>query len=1055
MGTPDVDSVQQGSEAAGSPRPPSRSSAVRRLGLPAAALGLALGAAQVAAAVPSQAASQSSRVAVGHAPALPKGAVPAAAPAASTKLSLDLQLNTGHAAELAAYASDVGNRNSPYYHQYLTPSQVAAYFGASSTEVAAVQAAFKAEGLTVGPVSTNGMFLPVSGTVSQVQHAFDVTIAGYQDAGRRFYANTAAPTVPGSVVGDLSNIVGLDDIAYAQPNYTSTSHAVKGVAPKSVSSNVTSNATVNSCSAIATAFAGSGLSNGSGYYTADAVSNIYGMSPLLTAGNDGSGVTVAVFELENYDATGVADINSCYSHSSTSVSEVKVDGGPTAAANQYTNVGIESALDIENIANLAPGASIIDYAGPDAANASETDILNTYETIFNQDKAQVVSTSWGLCEPLTQSNSSSVQVSESALFEQAAVQGQTVVAASGDHGSTDCYNEGVAADNSVLSVDDPASQPYVTGVGGTTMTGLTSPPQAVWNQTCQTVSGVLYCGAGGGGISNYWSQPSYQSGVAGSGYSTECAKASSTGCRQVPDVSALADPNEGYVIEESYNDGTTSGEYYNVIGGTSGAAPVWAAIFALADSSTTCKTNGGAGFVNPSLYTAGKAGTSSVYTDITSGNNKIASYGATYGYSAATGYDMASGWGTPDAAGVLSTVCQGSVVSPASYYEPDGPVRLLDTRKASQVGTTLGPIATKGTVKVQITGKNSVPTTGVTAAILNVTVTSPTAGGNATVYPDGTNLPLSSNLNWAKGGTEPNLVVVPVGSDGAVDIWNGSPGTVQFIADLEGYFTSSATASGVSSYTPVGPVRAMDTRAGTGVAKAKLVEQKSVSLQVGGATITPTTGSPVTIPANITGIAMNVTVTNPTGGGYLAVYPNETSAGTAVPTPNVSNLNFSTGATVPNMVIIPVGADGKVDFFNGAISGSTDVIADIAGYFTAGTGGAKYHPVGPVREIDTRIGQGESSAAPIGAKGTLTLGLPSSYSAVIANLTVVSPKAGGFLSAYPAGGTLPNVSNLNFAAGETIPNLAIVPSSSGVTFYNNTTGTLQLVMDLSGYFSAS
>ena len=1029
---------------------------MRRLGLPAAALSLALGAAQVAAAVPSQAAASSGRVAVGHAPALPKGAVSAAAPSATKKLSLDIELNSGHAAELSAYAAGVGNRNSPYYHQYLTPSQVAEYFGASSTEIAAVQSALKAEGLTVGSVSADGMFLPVSGTVAQVQHAFSVTIAGYRAAGRNFYANTAAPTVPATVVDDLSNIVGLDDIAYAHPNYTAAGHIAKaGAASTSkVTPRVGSGYTVGTCSNIDSVFSGSGLSNGDGYYTDDAVSNIYGLSPLLTAGNDGSGVTVAVFELENYDPTGVSDLDSCYGHSSTSVSEVKVDGGPTAPANMYNNIGVESALDIENIANLAPGASIIDYAGPD--DASDTDVLNTYETIFDQDKAQVVSSSWGICEPVSQADSSSMQVSESALFEQAAVQGQTVVAASGDAGSTDCYSEGVAADNSILAVDDPASQPYVTGVGGTTMTGLSDPAQSVWNEACQTIGKVVYCGAGGGGVSNYWSQPSYQSGVAGSGYTAKCAKASSTGCRQVPDVSALADSNEGYVIDEYYDDGVgDTGYYYNVVGGTSGAAPVWAAIFALADASSTCQSNGGAGFVNPSLYAAGKAKTSSVFTDITSGNNKIAGYGATYGYSAASGYDMDSGWGTPDAAGVLSTVCQGSVVSPASYYEPDGPVRLLDTRKATLVGTVTGPIASKGTVKVQITGKNGVPTSGVTAAILNVTVTGPTAGGNATVYPDGTNLPLSSNLNWVKGGTEPNLVVVPVGSDGKVDIWNGSPGTVQFIADLEGYFTSSASASGVSSYTPVGPVRAMDTRAGTGVARAKLAEHGIDSLQVGGTTITPTTGSAVTIPSGITGIAMNVTVTNVTGSGYLAVYPNENSAGTAVATPNVSNLNFSPGSTVPNMVIIPVGADGKVDFYNGALSGSTDVIADIAGYYTAGTSGAKYHPLGPVRLVDTRYGQGESSAAPIGTKGTLTLPLPSSYSAIIANLTVVSPKAGGFLSAYPAGGNQPNVSNLNFGTGETIPNLAIVPSSNGVTFYNNATGSLQLVVDLAGYFSAS
>jgi len=1057
-----VDNLQQGSAAGGSSRPSGRSGALRRIGLPAAAIGLALGAAQLAAAVPSQAATAASRVAVGQAPALPKGAVSAAAPAASTKLSLDVQLNTGHAAELEAYAEAVGTKSSPYYHQYLQPSQVAGYFGASATEVAAVQAQLRSAGLTVGQVSSDGMFLSVSGTVAQAEKAFGVTIAGYQAAGRKFYANTSAPTVSASISGDIANLVGLDTISYAVPHYTATHRIVK--APSATTSAKVSPATtVGTCSAINTywnsynAANGTDLQEGSGYYTADEVSNAYGLSSVLTGGDDGSGVTVAVFELESYDPTGVADIDSCYGHS-TSVTEVKVDGGPSVAANQYNNVGVESALDIEDIANLAPGASIIDYAGPDAAAATDAQYLNTYETIFDQDKAQVVSSSWGECEVNTQSQDSALQGEENALFEQAAAQGQSVVAASGDDGSTDCYGEGVTAENSKLSVDDPASQQFVTGVGGTNMTGTAglSNPQTVWNE-CQLFEGVEYCGAGGGGVSNYWSLPSYQSSAVGSGYTANCATHATTGCREVPDVSALADPDDGYVIEEYLNDGQGDvGEYYNIIGGTSGAAPTWAATLALADASSECKTNGGAGFINPNLYTAGEGSSSaSTFTDITSGNNGIADDDAPYSYPATTGYDLASGWGTPVASGVISTVCAGSVVSPASYYVPNGPVRLLDTRSGK--GGTTGPIAAHQSVPLQITGVQGVPTSDVTAVVLNVTAVSPSANGVATAYPSGQSVPTASNLNWRQGETEPNLVVVPVGTGGKVSIWNGSSGTVQFLADEAGYFTSDSTAAGESTYTAVGPVRAMDTRNGTGVPEAKIAAHGSVSLQVGGATF-GSGSSAVTIPSTgVTAVAMNVTAVDATANGVLTVYPNETSTGTTVTTPNVSNLNFGAGQTVANLVIVPVGEDGKVDFYDGGSTGSTDAIADVAGYFTSGTGGAKYHAVGPVRLLDTRDGQGENTvtAKALGAKGTLTLPLPASYKAVVANLTVVSPASNGYLSAYPAGGSLPNVSNLNFQLGQTIPNLAIVPSSTGVTFYNGGSGSTQLIADMAGYFSAS
>ncbi len=1066
MGIPDVDNLHRGTPADGAPAPGASTfpRAMRRFGVPAAVLSLALGAAQVAAAGPSEA-SSSARIAVEAAPALPHGARSAAAPAASAKLSLDVQLNTGHESELEAYATDVSDKNSPYYHQYLTPSEISAYFGASADKVAAVATQLRSEGLTVGQVTSDGMFLPVSGTVAQAEHAFGVSIAGYQAAGRKFYANTTSPTVSSSISADVTRIVGLDDISYAVPHYTTTTHklaTMPATAAKAETTTPASTTSVGTCSAINQYWNNfdseysQNLKEGSGYYTADEVADAYGISSAIAGGDNGSGVTVAVYELENYDAAGVAAIDSCYGHS-TSVSEVKVDGGPTAAPNQFASpsVGVEAALDIENIANLAPGASIIDYAGPDSEDATETDLLNVYETIFNQDKANVVSISWGLCEPLTQDNGSAVQGEENALFEQAAAQGQTVVAAAGDTGSTDCYEDGgTAAVNSGLSVDDPASQPFVLGAGGTNMTGTSTFPQTVWNE-CVDTSDAASCGAGGGGVSDYWPAQSYESGLSPAGYTTHCATAATTGCRSVPDVSALADPDDGYVIEEIGSANGAESEAYGIIGGTSGAAPVWASIFALADSSAQCKANGGAGFVNPSLYAAGKAGTSGVFTDITTGNNDVTEMGDNGGYSATAGYDLASGWGTPDASGVISTVCAGSIVSPASYYVPNGPVRLLDTRKGT--GGTTGPIKSHASVNVQITGVQGVPTSDVTAVVLNVTAVSPTANGVATAYPTGEAVPTSSNLNWRTGQTEPNLVVVPVGTGGKVSIWNGSGGTVQFLADEAGYFTSDSGASGVSTYTAVGPVRAMDTRHGTGVQQAEIAAGGSVSLQVGGSTV----GS-VSIPSGVTAVAMNVTAVGSSTNSDLIVYPNETSAGTTETVPSVSNLNFTAGQTAANMVIVPVGPDGKVDFRNGGTAGSLDAIADIAGYFSSGTSGAKYHAVGPVRLLDTRSGQGETLTASatagkaIAGKGTLTLPLPASYSALVANLTVVSPTVNGFLSAYPSNGSLPNVSNLNFLTGQTIPNLAIVPSGSGVKFYNAaTSGSTQLIVDMAGYFSAS
>jgi hypothetical protein len=1016
---------------------------VRRLALPAVALSLAVGGAQLAAAAPSFAATpSSSRVAVGHTPTLPQGTAAAAAPSASTKLSLDIQLNTGRSAELSAYAAGVGDRNSPYYHQYLTPSQVAEAFGASSAEISAVESALAGEGLTVGSVSADKMFISVSGTVAQAEHAFNVTIAGYRQNGRTFYANTAAPTVPATVAGDFAAVVGLDDVAYARPDDDLTGHTVKASATAKTTPATASPAySVNSCSQIATDYSGSGYTDGDGYYTANTLSSIYGLSPLVTGGNDGAGVTVAVYELETYDPTGVKDIDSCYGHSN-SVSEVKVDGGPTTPVNLFSpdNVGVESALDIEDIANLAPGASIIDYAGPDWQTATEAQSLDVYSAIFNQDKAQVVSVSWGECE---QMSDSSDLTEENTLFEQAAAQGQTVVAAAGDSGSTACYDPGVT-DDSVLAVNDPASQPYVTGVGGTTMSGLSaSPTPAVWNSGCYVNDNVTYCGATGGGVSGTWPLPSYQSGVTGSGYTANCTTAATTGCRQVPDVSALADPDEGYVIDlygSDTADGYPAGEYFTIIGGTSGSTPTWAAIFALADATTTCRLNGEAGFVNPDLYAAAQGSSSaSTFTDVTSGSNGISQYGATYSYPATTGYDLATGWGTPLAKGVVADVCQAPIATSASsYFVADGPTRIMNTRE--NLGAD-GPIASGGTATLQVGGVDGVPSDGtVTAVVLNVTVADPTGGGYATVYPADRAVPSASNINFSAGEAIPNLVTVPLDADGEISFYNSSTGTAQFVADLEGYYTTDSAVAGASTYVADGPTRVLNTRNDTG-ADGPVAALGTAKLSLAGLDGVPSDGT-------VTSVVLNVTVTAPTGGGYATVYPDGTTRTSA------SNVNFSAGETIPNLVTVPLGADGAVDLYN-ASTGTVQFVADLEGYYEQGTGGAKYHALNPTRLIDTRRGQGETSVSPLAKSGgTLTLALPPSFSAVVANLTVTAPVGGGYLSVYPIGGT-PSSSNVNFSANETIANLGLITSKSGLVFSNQATGTTQLVMDLEGYFSAN
>ncbi len=376
-----------------------------------------------------------------------------------------------------------------------------------------------------------------------------------------------------------------------------------------------------------------------------------------------------------------------------------------------------------------------------------------------------------------------------------------------------------------------------------------------------------------------------------------------------------------------------------------------------------------------------------------------------------------------------------ATVGPGSLFTPLSPIRVLDTRARVGVGTTT-PVPAQGTIILPVAGRNGVPATGISAVVLNVTVTAPTAPGALTVYPDGQPMPTSSNLNWIAGETIPNLVTVPV-TNGSVAFRNRSPGTVHLVADIFGYYAEV----GASGYAPLGPVRVLDTRKKVGVGTTTPVPAGGVvSLLVTGRVGVPATG--------VMAVALNVTVTAPSAGGSLTVYPDS-------PTPPlVSNLNWTAGKTIANLVIVEV-RNGRVDFYNRS-AGTVHVLADLAGYFAANTG-ASFHPVGPVRVMDTRISLGSGT---VSAGGTVVLPvsssamtLPPNVSAVVINVTATRQWSPGYLTVYPDGQPRPTASNINWTANQTIPNLVVVPVMNGrIAFYNGSPGTIDLVADLFGYY---
>ncbi|APU40738.1 hypothetical protein [Streptomyces sp. TN58] len=370
-----------------------------------------------------------------------------------------------------------------------------------------------------------------------------------------------------------------------------------------------------------------------------------------------------------------------------------------------------------------------------------------------------------------------------------------------------------------------------------------------------------------------------------------------------------------------------------------------------------------------------------------------------------------------------------------SRFVPHGPARFLDTRDGT--GAAKQRVGPGGVVTLQVAGVKGIPATGVTAVVMNVTAVQPTEAGHVMVYPNGQPRPSVSNLNFAPGQIVPNLVTVAV-VNGKVDLRNNS-GSVDLIADVTGYYTDKAGAG--SALNPLTPARFLDTRDGTGAKKERVGPGGVVTLQVAGVKGVPATG--------VTAVVMNVTAVQPTEAGHVTVYPNGQAA------PGVSNLNFTPGQIVPNLVTVPV-VNGKVDLRNN--SGSVDLIADVTGYYAA-TGSA-FSAGAPVRLLDTRDGTGARAGA-VGGGSIVSLqvagveGVPlTGVTAVVLNVTVTGPTDAGHLIVHPHGTGRPGVSNLNYTAGQTVSNLVVVPVVDGrVTFFNNS-GSVHVIADLNGWFTS-
>ena len=399
-----------------------------------------------------------------------------------------------------------------------------------------------------------------------------------------------------------------------------------------------------------------------------------------------------------------------------------------------------------------------------------------------------------------------------------------------------------------------------------------------------------------------------------------------------------------------------------------------------------------------------------------------------------------------NASGSTSTTRTITVNSVGSYVGLT-PARLLDTRPASTVDGRfrgIGALGAGGRTRFPVLGRGGIPASGVGSIVLNVTAIGPTASSYLTVWPAGGTRPDASNLNYVAGQTFPNMVIVPLGTNGEIEMFNAA-GSADVAVDVLGYFPSTSTFVGLN------PKRLMDTRVG-GVTvdqlfqtRARVAEAAVVSVTIAGRGGVPAGGGG--------SVALNITAVDASAVSYMTVWP----AGQSMPT--ASNLNYRAGQTIPNMVIVPLGSSGKVSIFNAA--GTVDVLVDVLGWFPNDVG---FTGLGPARLMDTRGGptvdglfRGVGAVAADSSVDVTVLGrggVPlTGVGSVALNITAVNPTAESYMTVWPTARAMPTASNLNYVAGDVFPNMVIVPvDANGRVSLYNAVGSTDVLVDVLGWF---
>jgi len=658
----------------------------------------------------------------GHVPeAVARGLTPAGRLPASQQMRLAIGLPLRNPQGLTSLVQQLYDPASPLYHHYLTPEQFTATYGPEEKDYLAVRRFAESHGLTVTETHSSRMLLDVTGAVADVENAFHVHIGVYRHPAeaRDFYSPDVEPSVDASLA--IADISGLNNYGLPHPKSLkmSASSTEGDLTPKSGSSP-------------------------SGSYMGNDFPAAYAPGVTLT----GTGQVLGLVEFDGFYMGDILAYENLTGLPAVPIETNMLDGyngKPTSSGNP------EVSLDIEVAIAMAPGLSkiVVFEAGP---TGQQNHVLNA---LADDSQIAQISCSWGWDGgPSTTTDN---------YFIKMAAQGQSFFDASGD---TDAFTTGVTSANGVdnpSQYNAPSSCPFITVVGGTTLSttgpGGSWASEAVWNRG----SGV----GSSGGISSYYSIPIWQSGV------SMASNGGSANYRNTPDVALTAES-----VYVQYGNGQ-----YGNFGGTSCAAPLWAAFTALVNQQNASLGRPPAGFLNPALYEIGRGTNySACFHDVTTGNNTWS--GSPNNFYAVPGYDLCTGWGTPAGSNLINALTTPAgillIIPPANFSASAVAGSPIELEPASVVLTNLGTAALEWTLSNPVDWLNASASGGTlpTNGFANVTLTVNT--NIADTLPEGVYTATTWFTNLADGVAEGfQFTLNLIGADAQL-VQNGTFGTGSF-----------------------------------------------------------------------------------------------------------------------------------------------------------------------------------------------------------------------------------------------------------------------------------